>query len=549
MHSFSDSNTSAKRPVAMSRTSSQQSAQRASPGGTTTTKLKQHRVSIGKAHARTPSYGKNLHKLTKIVNDNVDDGSTNPPAKKPISPTSPHTATLIRRNISAGNLVRQATKAPVRKNKSEVSLLLRHHQAAQHHHQHRSRPTTPTEKKDSQTKETNKAKYPKPKPKFELDENEDDGEWTEDSTSPVMTRRSSMSKDSRAQSRLGYSPPPIQEAVMQEDESEDISPGSPPDDQYDMLNLRQTARVQLLDRRESRDATAHPDVLASRLLSGNTLAGNITPVTSRHALVIPTGNGSTPYPSDGVNRFLATTNQTLVPSAGSSLSRSTMFESPAGDRNLPDAATGDNIRQSASVGNLIKKPLQVTQDSEETAKVPSYTFAFTGAGRYGAATQTKLNLWRSQTSVEPTGGHSTAMLGEAPIDLLNTDERRMMLWQNAEKELNAVRRFVNPVLESAKRASLKDKPYRHVSAAHSINGTGTAHTSYSTTPENRSNMPNGLARRTHEGSRPPSRAGSRAVRFEVGTGNELGRGTEHVEPVEDILRRLWNSNEGASVEG
>ena len=544
MYSFPDSNPMAKRPVAMTRTSSQQSAQRASPGGTIT-KSKSHRVSMGKTHTRTPSYGKNLHKLTKIVSDNVEGSSTNAPAKKPISPTSPQTIMSVRRNISAGNLVKHTTKAPVRKNKSEVSLL-RHHQTAHHH---RSRPTTPTEKKDPQTKETNKAKYPKPKPKFEVDENEDDGDWTEDSTSPVMTRRSSMSKSSRAQSRLGSSPP-IQEAVMPEDESEDMSPGSPPDDQFNMLNLRQTARVQLLDRRESRDAAAHPDVLASRLLSGNTLAGNVTPVTSRHGMVIRTTNGSTPYPSNGVNRFLATTNQTLVLSVGSSPSRSSMIESPTGDHNsLPNTVTGDNIRQSASVGNLMKKPLQVTQDSQETANVPSFTFAFTGSGRYGAATQTKLNLWRSQTSVELTGGPPTAMLGEAPIDLLNTDERRMMLWQNAEKELNAVRRFVNPILESVKRANLKDKPYRHVSAAHSINGTGTAHDSYSTTPENRSNMPNALAKRTHDGSRPPSRLGSRAVRFEVGTGLEFARGVENTEPVEDILRRLWNSNEGTSVEG
>lgn len=542
MPSHSNSASPMKYPTAMARTSSQQSITRVHSDGTTT-KTKQNRTSLGRIHARTPSYGKNLHKLTKIVDDNINKLDSNMSRKKAVSPTSPSHATLVKRNTSASNLSQIATKAPVRRNKSEVSLM-RNHSAA---HLHRGKNVLPLRKNDSHGREMDKAKHHKHTKKFDI-ENDDDGDWTEESASPAMTRQSSLSKGSRQQSRVS-SPPPIQEAMMEPDGSEEISPGSPPNIQLEMANFQNTARVQLLDRRQSRDAVYHHDVMASQhILSGRTLAGEALSSAQPSQEESMAINGSTPYPSNGVSQFLGTSLQTLVP-GGSYVGRedvaATVPDDPASSRNTP--VLNGILRQSASAANLTYQPLTFTEDSHTDADIPSYTFASTGANRAGAATQNKLNLWRSQNAVKPNDGPPVPMLKDAPMDTLNNDERRMRLWENAEKELNAIRRFINPVLESAKRASAKDKSSRQTNSLHTNN---TAHISYPTTPDSRPSTLNGVPRRAHEGPRPPSRGGPRSVRFEVDMDSESIRDYEGVEPLDEILRRLWNTtNEGTTVEG
>ena len=541
MPTHSNSASPMRHPTALARTSSQQSITRGNPD-TTATKTKQNRTSLGRIHARTPSYGKNLHKLTKIVDSGMNVPDSNMAKKKPTSPTSPGHATPVKRNTSTSNLLRNATKAPIRKNKSEVSLV-RNHSAL---HLHKGKNAQPLRKSDSHGKELDKAKHHKHTKK--LINEDDDGDWTEESASPAMTRQSSLSKVSRQQSSSS-SPPPVQEVMMEPDGSEDISPGSPPDIQLEMANFRNTARVQLLDRRQSRDTTYLHDVTASHhILSGRTLAGEASPSARPSQGESITVNGSTPYPSNGVSQFLGTSLQTLVP-GGSYMGREdivlTIPEDPA---SIHDPSVLDRtLRPSASAANLTNLPLIFTEDLNTVANIPSYTFAPTGANRAGAATQNKLNLWKSQNDVKPSDGPPIPMLKDAPMETLNNDERRMRLWENAEKELSAVRRFVNPVLESAKRASAKDKSNRQSNGLH-INGT--THGLHPGSVETKTSNSNGAARRDQDKPRPASRAGPRSVRFEVGMDSDSIKDDGSVEPLDEILRRLWNTtNEGTSVEG
>jgi hypothetical protein len=586
MPSYSDSTSTAKMPPAMARTSSQQSASRGSPGGGMANKTKQHKGHhpVGRTHTRTPSYGKGLHKLTKLTG-NDEDGHAKSGKKGQTPSTSPST-THVKRNSSTVSLPRVGSKVSIKKNKSDVSLK----KNASTTHVNRSRPTTPIRKNDSHGSGLDKLKR-KSQPQFtveaddededddqeeeEEEDDDDDDEWTEDSTSPNITRQSSISKGSRTQSRRSSPPPP---PLTSQDHAQNGNtlPDSPPDSPTEhptRAGIRETAQIQLQAHRESRPLTLNPDALTSRLLSGQTIApenDNVMMVNGgRQAHTPPSHPDSTPYPANGISRFLGTSSSTVAVSQFSSPGRPT---NPTGTTPItrspspnPPVTNMADLRKSASAGNLLssKRTPLVTKDPEPSnSKLPpSYTFTRQGKPSSGTNTQNKLDLWRLQGNVEPSEGPPAPLMKGAPVGLLGTEERRARLWEGAEHEMAALRRFVNPVLDSVKRAQTKSKKLKsdqklltngihgrdHASSNESRLSTSTG-TSSETTGTNGANTTSSKRTTVVDTGRPTSRTGPRSVRFEVGV-DESARDNDGNEALEELLRRIWAGNEAEAVEG
>ena len=558
---------------------------------------KQHTVGHSRGHARTPSYGKNLHKLAKITGDEggAQEQSHRPSNQSP--PTSPSHAQHVKRNSSTVSLPRTGSKVSIKKNTSNVSLK----RNVSSTHVNRARPTTPLRKNNSRASQLDKLRG-KNKAHFTVDaedeaeeEEDQDGEWTEESSSPNLTRSNSVSKGNRS---LASSPPrQAAEQVPNGTRLPHSPPESPRADGTPEGGLQSNDYMEP-SRTNPRRTAAQPnaDAITSRLLSGqsssrltpevSSVSVNGVPGTHTPPLQSNQDSGQTPYtpslPSNGISRFL-----NAPPSAASAGTRVSPLTNHASIRlqtpplaqrptstysalssraasPAPEAA--DALRRARSIPNLSttkQRTPTATKDSTSREAPESYTFQPPPRLGGGSNILAKLNLWRDHERVEPLHGPPPTLMHRAPMGMLGTEERRVRLWEGAEAELGYIKRFRNPIVESARRVVKGPSGGKEKKRARdrdsvrglAIHAGGPGHGVGDGMAENASaGSRRTLDSETHS-NRPSSRTGSRNVRFEVGGEEEQrdrGRETrlelEGADGIEELLRRMWTGVDADAAE-
>ncbi|MCJ1445336.1 MAG: hypothetical protein MMC23_005841 [Stictis urceolatum] len=542
------------------------------------------------AHSRNRSYGKNLNNLAKLAKG-VDEGTSSKGHKqrdRSKSPTSKH----VKRNSSNVSLPRVGSKASIKRNTSNVSL--KKNSSSAHVNKTSSRPTTPVRR----TKSPNEGfENVGSKVTFQMDEEEDennDDNWTEESNSqsPSITRYSSAS---RGGGRSGKSTPG---EYMPHEENQ---PPTQPEDQHTQLDGTQdpsNGHAQAAQqsyqqnpapsRHKSRPPDA--DAITSRLLNRGTSFKLEPQITSISATGTP-GTQTPPVPqsqessslnepsmpADGISRFLNANSSSAsstwqLNSALSHLqtpptpnptsrprTRSPSPSRPAGD---------DPLRKAKSTANLAATGLTagpaVSRDPDSSKGPVSYTFEPATRRPAGGNTQAKLDLWRTQTHVEPAHNPPAPMMkGANAAAMMGVEEKRARLFEDAEAELGYLRRFKNPVVEGARRAvkvwKRREKAVKALAVAdgrsggvNGVNGEAVNGLDLGNGPGFASGSASGHGERGRErgeASRPVSRAGPRAVRFEVGLdpGDDLDESPEQADGLEALLRSLWAGGEMENV--
>ncbi|MCJ1319919.1 hypothetical protein MMC15_005255 [Xylographa vitiligo] len=542
-----------QRPAINGRTSSAQSLSRASPSSGLPSdphkapahKLhRAHTSTLGRLpHARNPSYGKNLNKLTKLnATHGGEEGgvSRNQSKQKLHSPSTSPSTKDIRRNSSNVSLPRVASKTSVKRNSSNLSLKRNGSSATQLGKT--GRPTTPLRNSHTKTK-TKHNTLINSTGNFSVGSDEDqDEDWTEESNSqsPSTTRQSSEG----ARTRPGS--PPREQLINQRQAA---LPDSPPESPATVSSteappeaLHNQSAIPYSNYSSTRPPDA--DAVTSRLLRHHasqklqpqlsSISATGTPGT--HTPPIYTAN-ETPStdPSmlaDGVSRFLNT--DAASGSAGGSVahlhSALSALQNPTPSHNSrtrspspnPSAVAADSVRRAKSTGNL--NPASTTPNTTESTKraPPSYTIDPHSTRRAGGNTAAKQELWRTQVNIEsptPHAGPVLAIRASSGLPgMLGSEERRARLWERAEGEMGYLRRFRNPVLEGVGRVVGKGKGRRKKA------------------DDGERDKERGRTKDGRE-SRPASQKGERrSVRFETagaeGAGGEKG--------VDGILRRLWD---------
>ena len=279
---------------------------------------KTHAVGHGRhPHTRVPSYGKGLHKLSKLGPGNTADTAGRAKLHTRSASDTPSTSPTIsdvKRSSSHANLSKSGSKVAFKQSHSHVSLS-RNASTAKVGNQSKS--------EKAQTKANLRKRGTNDAPlngtaSFELGDDDQDDEWTEDSSSPYTTRQNSAAP-SRPKTPLIRDPPSPD--YSQDDPPEKSStnlPHSPPDSpnpEREDIELHPEKQ-----RKQSRYDPPDPQVVTNRLLSRNSshytplsetsnVSASITPVRSSSPVGNLSGNTITlpkeqSIPLNGISRFL-----------------------------------------------------------------------------------------------------------------------------------------------------------------------------------------------------------------------------------------------------
>ncbi|MCJ1380130.1 hypothetical protein MMC17_003233 [Xylographa soralifera] len=539
------------------RTSSAQSLARESPSGglpSTSHKAPAHKLhrahtsTLGRLpHARNPSYGKNLNKLTKLnaTHGGEEGGVTRNQSKQKLyTPSTSPSTKDIRRNSSNVSLPRVTSKTSVKRNSSNVSLKRNGSSTTQL--SKIGRPTTPLRNSHTKSK-TKQNTSANATGNFSVGSDEDqDEDWTEESNSqsPSTTRQSSEG----ARTRPGS--PPRDQLIIQRQAALPDSPPESPATTSSTEAAPESLHNQVAAPYSNFSSTRPPDAdaVTSRLLRHHasqklqpqlsSISATGTPGTHTPPIYAANETPSTDpsMPADGVSRFL--NHNAASGSSGGSVahlhSALSALQNPTPSHNTrtrspspnPSTVATDPVRRAKSTGNL--NPASTTPNTTESSKraPPSYSIDPRSTRRAGGNTAAKQELWRTQVNIEspaPHAGQGLAIRGASGLQgMLGSEERRIRLWERAEGEMGYLRRFRNPVLEGLGRVlGGKGKGTRK-----KVDGV-------------ERDRERGRTKDGREG-RPASQKGERrSVRFEAG-GDGAGGGEEGVE---GILRRLWEGEE------
>lgn len=562
-----DSPSPVRRPLMNERTPSTSSLTQA-PGGLpspthrTSTHKPQHKAhTAGRiAHARNPSYGRNLNKLTKI--HGTEENGTEMRAKQQTPSTSP-SAYDVRRNSSNVSLPRVGSKTSMKRNSSNPALKRNgssHTQLGKP-----GRPTTPLRNTHARGKGPSRNKA-NDSAKFTVGSEGHDDEWTEESASqsPSTTRQSSA----HGQLQPQETPPPDEAPIAR---AQANLPDSPPDSPATTSSAEEHPEFNhlLANPPPAYHSARAPDadVVTSRLISRHA-SHNLPPQVSSisvagtpgmHTPLIYNLQGSTPaidpsMPENGVSRFLNATGS----SSGASATANSVTHLHTAPNNLEDTpsthSTGnrspspnpagpepaDAVRRAKSTGNLTNSSNATVRPTMESGRQspPSYSVDPRQHRRPGGNTAAKLELWRTQVNIEsPQGPPSLAIRGvpgSLQPNMLGTEDRRVKLWEIAEGQIGYLRRFRNPVLEGVGR-TLKTSKSKSKGKAKSVDGRSVDWKS------THSSLVDWRGRGVE--SRPPS-AGRRSVRFDTGGDGPVSESEDGEEELEGLLRRMWMGDEG-----
>ena len=584
---YDGSHSPVRRLSMVEATSSTQAPTRASPStglpspthrGSTHKPHKAHAAGHGRiAHARNPSYGKNINKLTKSTNafGTDENGVAKHHAKVKIhTPSTSPSTQDIRRNSSNVTLPRVGSKTSVKRNSSNVSLKRNGSSGTQLARQGRqttaSRNTHAPGKGAHRPTSHNVAK-------FSVGSDEQDDDWTEESTSqsPTTTRHSSIGHGGPS---VQETPPPDEAPIAHAHANfPDSPPESPatgssvePDHEPDDNHANPySSRHIYSSQRPSRPPDA--DAVTSRLISRRP-SHTLSPHVSSLSVNTHTSGTQTPpvyglqessgielsLPENGVSRFLnptptgyssggsANTSTTGPPYTASNTLQSTAStyrnRSPSPDITRSDPT--DTVRRAKSVGNLDISSASTLANTPNSRDSPlSYTIDPRKHRRPGGNTAAKLELWRTQVNIESSHGLPPATLRN-PFDTFQpgmfgnedrqkNEDREKKLWEQAQGEIGYLRLFRNPVIEGAGRAIKREKS-KGFKKPRSLDG--------------ESQKERGRGKE----SRPPSVAERRSVRFEIGAdGNgdsyDGKDDDDEGEELEQLLKRMWLGSEEAET--
>lgn len=328
-----DSHSPARRPQ-YERSASAHSLSKGSPSdgalakshkGSSRQLHKAHAVGHGRhPHARVPSYGKNLHKLSKLGQGNMAEAAGHPRAhtrsashSPSLSPSTPD----FRRNSSHTSLPRTGSKVSFKKNHSEVSLPRNGSTARLGN---KSKSEKAQAKANLRKRGTNDAPI-KGTANFQVGEDAQDDEWTEDSSSPFTTRQNSAAP-SRPKTPLARDPPSPDPS--QDDPSEQSStnlPHSPPESpqpdasESDLHPARMRTRING-ERKPSHYDPPDPQAVTNRLLNRSSFHhAPLSQTSNVSASITPPARSGSPsdshgsrtsllreqsMPANGISRFL-----------------------------------------------------------------------------------------------------------------------------------------------------------------------------------------------------------------------------------------------------
>ena len=470
---YHDSPSPAKRPSSIERSSSSQSVSRASLSGnapstshkaSTHKPFKAHAVGHNRLpHTRVPSYGKGLHKLTKI-DANGGDGlvSTHSRSKARTESTSPLPHQNFKRNSSTGALPRTKSKVSVKKNSSELSLKRNGSTA------HLGRVV----RLDSTSRAT-RALNGKPKSaKFSVgsdghdddQEEEEDEEWTEDTnshSSPATTRNHTRQSSLGLNQSRPRTPPTVDAAIDRPyTDTSHQPPQTPPESPSQASNKRSSHRQQ-----SSHTEHQFPDAdaLTKRLLQRRSSHNPAPQMSSVSATATPTGTHS-PHsttqsqiepsmPSDGISRFLSNGGSCSGSATPGSLTQlhSTLSHLNHNNINHLQPSTSDPqpsssfepARRVKSTSHLTGAPTSTSPPppssttrpssrSSSQRQTPHYPSALDRKDpSQPSRTQLKLELQRQQSSVSSAQPHAP-VVQNGVVRAGGDEERKERAWESVE---------------------------------------------------------------------------------------------------------------------
>ncbi|KAL6714354.1 hypothetical protein ACLMJK_007777 [Lecanora helva] len=566
----------ARRPQLGQRASSSHSVSKGSPTaghlskshkGSSTKLHKTHAVGHGRhGHARVPSYGKGMHKLSKLgAGEGGDSVTTTKHHKRSGSdtPTGSPTTQNTKRNSSQISLPRTGSKVSVKRNASNVSMTKLGNQ---------SKSEKAQTKLNLRKKGTDDVTL-KRAAKFSVGEDEQDEDWEEasNSQSPQTTRHNS----------LGRKTPQLEDPPSPDEppgRSPTNLPQSPPLSRPQSPPTQPSAFVEHTKVESQQKSTkySHPldgDEVSHRLLdrSRHDAAPKLSNIS---ASVTPNGSVGSPafknhgssftkepsMPADGISRFLGTgsTSGSETPGSISHLQSNLAAQissphrpaSPAPDsskaaaRRVQSAANLTHPRLTKNSSTASASPPKTSHSSSKTQgqqpglnphnKPPSVSPYESARGLDPTAgksmTQLKLNLQRMSTLHDtPSPSHPLMFQhGSSALHNLNASSGEMAArlgrqYQQAGSEYcNARRYYPDLVVEKGglakKVAGRKVKGDKEKGAKTSATAT--------TTPVGSS----GAGAR----GRVSFEVGSAGKSTEDGAGEEVG-----VVGVEGLLRRMW----------
>ncbi|KAL9636061.1 MAG: hypothetical protein Q9164_003059, partial [Protoblastenia rupestris] len=515
-------------PQLPDRRSSSQSLSKGSPSaghllnthkGSSTRLHKTHAVGHARrVQNRTPSHGKGLNKLSQVGFANaVDDAGhtkhhTRSDSHSP--PTSPSNLSY-KRNSSTFNLNRPSSKGSIKRNASHGAL----------------------SRNGSSTKIGNQSKSEKAQTKanllkrgtndgplrgtahFEVGDEEQDEEWTEESgsQSPATTRTNSRPKTPVAP--VPKEPPTPDEPPERRSPRLPVSPPESP--KLDALTSQHSeATPQAKDDHDHRNSYSHPpdaEAVTSRLLNRNGPHIPVPQTTNISANITPQHVGSPKLshsqastinelsmPADGISRFLSGTNSasgTGTPGSVSNLHQNLAnlernHYRPSSPADQP-MISGAEARRVKSAANLTHKrlsngegvsPPKSPQSHQETRKqlrpppqtkqpyLPSPFESARGANPSAgkSLTQLKLNLDREAASRDPPiATHPLLMNHSSMLNMANSmsanandmEKRLRRQYSQAKKDVGSCRRYYPDIVtgkipEKAVRRYQKDLKYK-----------------------------------------------------------------------------------------
>jgi hypothetical protein len=268
-----------------------------------------------------------------------------------------------------------------------------------------------------------------------------------------------------------------------------------------------------------------------------------------------------------------------------SLNRKSSFSGPSSIRSSPPNASSepDAIRRVKSSGNLnaagrptvrLDSPERDSGSGQKLGGLRSYTFE-PAQQRRGNFTKVRMELWRNQTSIEPSHGPPAPIISRLPVAELGMEERRVRQWEEAELQMGHLKRYRNPLVDGAKRA-LRIQGEKETKTRESADKLAPRKSKDRTAQHReRGDAPHpgadgaalpeaGSRARSPNRSRPTSRHDHRAfheaphhgsggghrVRFEVGLDGEEGPGgdeepgNERERELDGLIRGLWAGSEG-----
>ncbi|KAG8532827.1 uncharacterized protein KY384_002705 [Bacidia gigantensis] len=492
----------ARRPQLNERPSSSQSLSKGSPGsgnltnthkGSSTRLHKTHAVGHARhGHGRVPSYGKGLNKLSKLGLENVtQDAPQTKNHNRSASHSPPASPTQLsnKRNSSSISLNRPGSRGNVKKNISHPNLA-RNGLTTKAGNQPKSEKAQI--KQDLLKRGTNDASI-RGSAQFEVGDDGQDDEWTEDSSSqsPATTRT-----HSRPKTPMSPAPKELPTPDEPPERRSPQLPASPPESPplnglaHHSEATRQPPGV------ESHSFSHPPDAQAvtNRLLNRNTshnisaqasnISANITPQHIGSSNV-SNSQGSTlnepSMPADGISRFLPGTNSNSGSGTPSSVSqlqqnlatleRSQQSDSPRSSTHIAGKADARRVRSAANLthprlnGESVspEKPAKIgakaqVKNEKKPFYVPSPFESARGANPTAGKsyTQLKLNLDREAVSRDPpVSSHPLlanqgSLLGTAgatiSMDPGDMEKRLKRQYMAAQKDVQNARRYYGDVV-------------------------------------------------------------------------------------------------------